>query len=379
MISRPQAGFPVPASFNPADWFLDVISYDFRTEDSLVTSRSAIAAVCDSFALDDRVFDHLLLQQQHDDDDDVAEEAKKKRNALFQEAVAFQLLVRRGWREQTRNRSALTFKYLIEVVFSLIFGVCYWDLGRDQTSIQDRTGVLFFTAMNVAFALPIGVAAVIPAQLPVVNAERVWGLYSEFTYLLSIFVVNVPLETLAQMISASITYYMVNLRPGADHFVLFFAVLLVETLVGIGLGVALSASFSKPEMAGQVAPLVVVFFLIFAGYFLNENSIPIAIRWLKYLSFVRYAFQALAVNEFRGAHFYCRGPGASDLTCVTDGGLVLRQLNFDDVNIRTNIAILAAIVVLFNLLALVIFRLNHPRFLPWSTSSKKVTPSDGTG
>ena len=42
----------------------------------------------------------------------------------------------------------------------------------------------------------------------------------------------------------------------------------------------------------QVAPVIVILFLMFAGYFLREDSIPPWLAWIKYASFIRYAFQA---------------------------------------------------------------------------------------
>mmetsp|Transcript_11457 Transcript_11457/g.34275 ORF Transcript_11457/g.34275 Transcript_11457/m.34275 type:complete len:278 (+) Transcript_11457:770-1603(+) len=267
---------------------------------------------------------------------------------------------------------------MMQAFFSVMFGLVYFDLGKDQTSIQNRQGILFFTAMNVSFGGPISVSQVVPAQLKVVNAERASRTYRELSYLLSIFTVNLPLESVPQLITASAMYFMVNLRGGSGHFLQYFAILLAENFAGIGIGLALSVSLSKPEMAGQIAPAITVLFLMFSGYFLNESSIPVFLRWFKYLSFVRYAFQALAVNEFRGANFHCRG-ALADEVCLTKGGDVLKQLDFDNVHISNNLAILAAMILAFNALALTIFMVRRPRFLPFSTPKAATSPSSKKG
>ena len=44
-------------------------------------------------------------------------------------------------------------------------------------------------------------------------------------------------------------------------------------------------------MVLQVAPAVVILFLMFSGYFLNEDSVPVYMGWMKYISFIRWAFQ----------------------------------------------------------------------------------------
>merc|ERR1739838_702908 len=42
-----------------------------------------------------------------------------------------------------------------------------------------------------------------------------------------------------------------------------------------------------------------ILFLMFSGFLLNEDSIPAVFAPLKHISFIRYSFQALAVNELK--------------------------------------------------------------------------------
>ena len=70
----------------------------------------------------------------------------------------------RNWREVVRDRQEILFKYIMTLVFTLIFGLVYFQLKTDQTSIQNRTGVLFFNVMNLAFGKN-GLQAVLDAEL----------------------------------------------------------------------------------------------------------------------------------------------------------------------------------------------------------------------
>mmetsp|Transcript_66636 Transcript_66636/g.177394 ORF Transcript_66636/g.177394 Transcript_66636/m.177394 type:complete len:158 (+) Transcript_66636:1-474(+) len=115
----------------------------------------------------------------------------------------------------------------------------------------------------------------------------------------------------------------------------------------------ISALISNVEAAPKVAPAVVILFLMFSGFFLNDESVPTWLSWLKYISFIRYAFQALAVNEFSGAQFDCEAAeaNATEPVICLDGDDWLRSLNFDDVSIGTNVAIMIALIAAFNLAA----------------------------
>ena len=97
--------------------------------------------------------------------------------------------------------------------------------------------------------------------------------------------------------------------------------------------------------------------------------------WLKYISFIRYAFTALCINEFKGATFDCNVPPAgvvgSNVTtpaaaggppCLT-GDQVLAQLNFSSMTIEANSWYLIIELLVFHALALGILIRSRPRFL----------------
>jgi len=123
----------------------------------------------------------------------------------------------------------------------------------------------------------------------------------------------------------------------------------------------LSACVKNVTMAPQLAPAVVILFLIFNGNFVNEESVPVYFAWLKEISFIRYAFRATAVNEFKDAKFHC-DPSAE--LCVERGEQVLVQLGFDapDVVMQA-VLVLAAISLILNILAFVVLIYRRPRFL----------------
>ena len=60
-------------------------------------------------------------------------------------------------------------------------------------------------------------------------------------------------------------------------------------------------------MALAFAPIVVVLMILFGGFYINVDSLPVWLAWLQYLSIMRWSFSGLAVNEFTGATFSCSG------------------------------------------------------------------------
>ena len=74
------------------------------------------------------------------------------------------------------------------------------------------------------------------------------------------------------------------------------------------------------EVANILAPITTVLFLLFGGFYVNSNNIPIYYQWIHYISFFkypihllskdinwfRYGYEILVKNEFTGLTFTCK-------------------------------------------------------------------------
>ncbi|KAK3256822.1 hypothetical protein CYMTET_34063 [Cymbomonas tetramitiformis] len=367
-------GYPVPKGFNPADHFLDVICVDHRTEESSSQSKARVETLLTRHAqsADDSASKSLIPQS-----------SCKLVNAMLTSTagaghssflIPFMLLVRRSWREQMRDFVALCMKYLMNVFFTAVFGIVYWRMAFDQVSLQNRTGILFFQAMNQAFGSTIGISQVIPRQLQIVWRERASNMYNVLPYYCATMFITIPLEFLPQIVYTLVIYFMTNLRNGWDHFFIYLGVMVLENFVGISVGLLLSASLPSVEMAPNIAPAIVILFLMFSGYFLNEESLPDVLGWLKYISFILYSFQALCVNEFKDAKFSC---SSEDQVCYDGNTWLESYLKFGEVKIYENCIILAGMMVGWNILAVSVLQFNRPRFLNFQNAdSSKLSPTE---
>jgi len=353
-------GHKMPPNFNPADFFIDLVSIDQRDEKDMKRTKDQLTDLIEAWKTN-------VTAGKSSPDTGTDSDAQKRsileaRSAPPAGQTAFFMplayLTQRGWREQMRDKVAVIFKCCFQAFFGVVFGLVYLRLGYDQRSIQDRTGILVFLTMNQAFGSVISTAQVIPRQLVIVNRDRANRLYSVFPFYVSSVLVTIPVEIVPTLVNICIVYFMSNL--GGD-FLIFLAVIMLENFCGISVGMVLSACVKNVTMAPQLAPAVVILFLIFNGNFVNEESVPVYFAWLKEISFIRYAFRATAVNEFKDAKFHC-DPSAE--LCVERGEQVLVQLGFDapDVVMQA-VLVLAAISLILNILAFVVLIYRRPRFL----------------
>ena len=115
------------------------------------------------------------------------------------------------------------------------------------------------------------------------------------------------------IIQTSIMYYIVGLSQTSDDkiivlskncfFVCLFTIIL---LVGIGMatyfcsisfGLFFSVILPKPELAMSLSPMIMVPFMLFGGFFVNQNNVPYYFYPIQYISMFKYGFQA-AVQVF---------------------------------------------------------------------------------
>ena len=116
-------------------------------------------------------------------------------------------------------------------------------------------------------------------------------------------------------------------------------------------------------------------FFLTCGFFLKRSQIPPYWRWLHYLSAIKYPFEAMLTNEFKGTHCYnglpqdlSPGPlgdvklsplhGTSVLhePCNLIGEDVLFSMDIKHENLWYDVAILLAWGVLYRLLFYVVLR-----------------------
>ncbi len=63
-------------------------------------------------------------------------------------------------------------------------------------------------------------------------------------------------------------------------------------------------------------PMFLLPLMVFGGFFVNTNSIPVYFSWIQYLSPMRYGFIAAAKNEFSGLAIDCQ-PGQNCRAGIT--------------------------------------------------------------
>ena len=291
----------------------------------------------------------------------------------------FVVLFRRSWTQVSRDKFPLIISSVQAILFGLIIGALYSETAKTQKNIQDRFGVLFFFVINTAFGSLFAVMNVFPAEKAIINRERAALAYHALPLYFAKALSDIPWRLPATLLTGSLAYWIVGLNPNAGRFGLFLLQMVLLSNSAQALGLIVSAVAPSAAVAGALGPFFTIVLLLFGGFYINSESIPVAARWIQYLSHIRYAFVGLCLSEFSGQDGYecdlvCAEPGAGGEGCLrevvnTDGCLqtgeeILTRLSFEDIPVWEPLVGQLCIGTLFHIIAYVCLERSGFRFQP---------------
>eukprot|EP01120_Amphizonella_sp_Union-15-10_P001712 TRINITY_DN11859_c0_g1_i2.p1 TRINITY_DN11859_c0_g1~~TRINITY_DN11859_c0_g1_i2.p1 ORF type:complete len:633 (+),score=88.25 TRINITY_DN11859_c0_g1_i2:70-1968(+) len=247
-----------------------------------------------------------------------------------------------------------TYVQLFQTIFmSLLIGSIFLRLGFEQRNIQDRTGVLFFMVTNTAFNF--AALHLFLEERNLFNRERTNGMYCTSAYFVARNIADTMVGLVFPFVFACISYWMVGLQSDPIKFGIFVLTLLVFSATCTSLFLAIGAASPSAIVASILSPIFLVLLLLFGGFYVTNDSVPVYYIWIHYISPIRYAYEILMNNEFIGLDFTCKNVTNCSL-CVSNGESQLHYMSMDGVDIWRNMAIMAAEIVVLRFLAYLFLR-----------------------
>jgi ABC-type multidrug transport system ATPase subunit len=335
-------GYPCPEEFNPADHYLDMLSSDNRSAELTKTSCERVTNLAnlwlkESDSIINSVSKSKLTSEYELEGGESNTTTTRDRSSsiveigLDQSCASFlmqlKLLSWRTYTEVKRDYPTLIAGCVIFSFMGLIIGGVYNNIGFSQTSIQNRNGCLYFVGVNAAFNGLFAVLNVFPKEKNIVNTERANRAYTITPYFIAKFFVEIPARVLPAILYGSILYWLVELNP--DRFWMFLFILISVSITSVSLGLLVSAVMPTFEAAVAVGPLIVVMMILFGGFYIDIESLPPVADLVPYVSIMRWSFQALTINEYKGLKFKC----VEGKKCLETGEQVLESLGFDGVGV----------------------------------------------
>ncbi|KAK9886096.1 hypothetical protein WA026_014886 [Henosepilachna vigintioctopunctata] len=312
---------PCPVNFNPADYYIQLLSIVPGREESC---RQAVKVICDTFESSKKFKENIADVQVSPSEDLWSSEEFQLSPYKVSWCAQFRAVSWRSWLAIIRN-PRLTKVRLIQVLFvSSLLSLLFWQQKYDQQGVQNINGALFLFLTNATFQNLIGVAMTFCGEQPLFLRENKNGMYRTDVYFISKILADIPCFTILNVALISICYICIGLNPVWPKIMNAIGIMLLVVYCVMGAGYFISSVAPNSATASSMVTVVVTPFLIFGGFLLNVESIPSYLIWLSDLSWFKYGNTALLINQWENvSNISCSN---MNITCLTNGEMVLDSL-----------------------------------------------------
>lgn len=145
--------------------------------------------------------------------------------------------------------------------------------------------------MTIAFNSIQNIILIFPDERPVFLREVNNNMYSVTAYFFGKVIAELPASILTPVIFGAIVYFAIGLSTVfAYKFPLFLGILILLYSAAGSYALIISTMFADKQLAVTLTPVLIIPFMLFAGFFVNQDNIPIWLIEFQYMSFFKYGY-----------------------------------------------------------------------------------------
>ncbi|XP_045768317.1 ATP-binding cassette sub-family G member 1 isoform X1 [Maniola jurtina] len=286
-------------------------------------------------------------------------EASPRRYATS-EFTQFWVVLKRTLLFSRRDWTLMYLRLFAHILVGFLIGALYYDIGDDGSKVLSNLGFLFFNMLFLMYTSMTITILSFPLEMPVLIKEHFNRWYSLRSYYLAITVSDIPFQAIFCIIYVVIVYLLTSQPLEWFRFAMFLSSCLLIAFVAQSVGLVVGAAMNV-QNGVFLAPVMSVPFLLFSGFFVSFNAIPVYLRWITYVSYIRYGFEgtALATYAFNRTKLQCH-----QVYChFKHPDTTLEELDMQNADFTLDIAALCLIFL--------ILRISAFLFLRWKLRSTR--------
>ncbi|PVD37707.1 hypothetical protein C0Q70_00307 [Pomacea canaliculata] len=348
--------FVCPPNFNPSDFFVLTLAIVPGKEDEC---KRKVKAICDTFV-------------QTEQGGQIMKDVKQVSSLRRQDSLVSTLCVWnvciyktswgrqflsvfwRSWVSLTRDVVLLRVRAIQNLVVAVALGLIYLRLTYDQKGVMNINGAMYVLILNLSFNSMFSVVNSFPSEVPIFLREYGSGLYRVDVYFLSKILAELPTFIVFPLMYITVDYWMMGRMT--SFMCPLCKVLSTCCRTFCFVGYVISTVSPNVNVGLALAPPMMIPLLLFGGFFLNDESIPVYFIWLKYLSWFKYANELVVVNQWKNVDSLSTGNSTimANKCLYRNGTDVLTYLSYSKNDMSLNVGLLFALLVGYRLLAFVI-------------------------
>jgi len=374
---------PLPPETGIADWIMDTIIQDEQQQQQQQKSNTDTDNLEERLSLSDcwarrrraeidnkentiapSTSTTLSTQTQTTETQSIITTSSSKYEASFWRELS--MLTHRISKQQRGNKLTLA-SLLLMLTYLLFTNFLYWRLPDDTVNVYERNSLLFFLLIAQGMGIVTTSIAIFHRERGLLKRERAKKLYRALPFFLAKLLSDSTNNIFFPFVYGTITYWTAGLRQEAIPFLKFELGYYLSLCCAQSMGFFLSVFFPDMGLAMILAPPLTLFMFIAAGFYIPFHNLNLFMKWLSYVSFARYGYSALLVNEYEGRMIPCPVEdvdfvgitiGGSSGECPLAGSAIYESIGLDGIfaSYWFNIGILAIFQVVFLVGAYVLLR-----------------------
>ncbi|XP_073905698.1 ATP-binding cassette sub-family G member 8 isoform X1 [Castor canadensis] len=302
-------GHPCPRYSNPADFYVDLTSIDRRSREQEVATRAKARSLAALFLEKVRGSDDFLWKAdtREMDVDSCAASPTLSQNVdcpssteLPGAGQQFTTLIRRQISNDFRDLPTLLIHGAEACLMSLIIGFLYYGHGDTNLSFMDTVALLFMTGALIPFNVILDVVSKCHSERAMLYYELEDGLYTTGPYFFAKILGELPEHCAYVIIYGIPIYWLTNLHPGAESFLLHFLMVWLVVFCCRAMALAAAAMLPTFHMSSFFCNALYNSFYLTGGYMIKLDNLWIAPAWISNISFLRWCFAGLMQIQFNG-------------------------------------------------------------------------------
>ncbi|XP_032039722.1 ATP-binding cassette sub-family G member 8 [Aythya fuligula] len=356
-----ELGYPCPRYSNPADFYVDLASIDKQTAEKEMESQKRASILASLFLEKIKTFDDFLWKV-NEDDNVVNTVSQKSSHVKSEEAIhmpyhasnqlpgvlrQFTVLLSRQVSNDFRDLSTLLVHGVEALIMSLLIGFLYYGHGESRLSVRDTTALLYMIGALIPFTVILDVIAKCHSERAMLYHDLENGMYSVSPYFFAKILGELPEHCAFVLIYGVPIYWLANLMPDAEHFLLNFFSVWLAVYCARGMALWVAALLPTLQLSAFLGNVLFTSFYLSGGFVVSLENLWTVPFWVSKVSFLRWNFQGMMQIQFTEAKYEMT---VGNVTLHIPGKLVIKSMGLDSQPLYVSYLILGGNIIVFLLL-----------------------------
>ncbi|KAM0962434.1 hypothetical protein ACFX2A_022042 [Malus domestica] len=201
------------------------------------------------------------------------------------------------WRSTEYNLA----RFMFMIAVSVMFGVIFWQKGKEINNEQDLMNILGSTYIAVIFLGVTNCSGVLPyiaTERTVLYRERFAGMYSSKAYSFAQVVVEIPYTMLQAILYVAITYPTIGFFWSPTKVFWYLYATFCTFLYFVYLGMLIASLSTNLDVASILATAVYTLLNLFAGFLMPGPKIPKWWIWCYWICPTSWSLNGLLTSQY---------------------------------------------------------------------------------